>query len=376
MKPTLLVALGTRPEAIKLAPLIQYLRRNDGKFLTVVCSTGQHKELLQTALANFQICPDYDLKAFEKINNDGITSLGGFIIDEFSKIIKEVKPTTVIVQGDTISAFSCGFSAFLNHIPVCHIEAGLRSFNHEEPFPEEVLRVMISDFASYHFAPHQPARDALLQQGIAHNNIFVVGNIVSDAVAETIADIYRSPRNNFASIQMLVTVHRRENIGNRLVCIIKAIRNLVELHPDLIVVIVLHPNPQVSTTFINELSNLSRVTLLSPQPYHDFLSLMVNSDLILTDSGGVSEEASLLGIPLFIARETTERKYLLDKDNVFLTGTETSNVQNLISNFLLYQKNNLQEKRIPKIKEYKVSIKIAKILLSKVIPELVCENEP
>ncbi len=326
----ILIIIGTRPEAIKMAILYKLLLQNKS-FDTHLCTTGQHTELLSQALNDFGIQADTSL-ILEKRTNDLIDKMGGINI-RLNTLFQELKPDLVIVQGDTLSSYCGAISAKLNHIQLCHVEAGLRSGNKESPFPEEMFRQMISRLADIHFAPSIKSRQNLISEGININDIHVTGNTGIDAFLYAVSNLDDyTPDDNLSSFirnqkdickrrLLLLTMHRRENQGKEISDIYSSLSEIVK-NNNLALVCVEHPNPntkaQFATTGMEELLFVS-----TPLPYTDFIFLMDKADLILSDSGGIQEEAPYLGKPLIVLRTETERKEIIDDNSFMLYKIET-----------------------------------------------------
>lgn len=322
------VAFGTRPEAIKLAPVILELRRREGVHVSVV-TTGQHRELLDQALRVFAIEPDVDLQIMSPLQS--LADLSGRLLPAFDAAMAALAPDVVVVQGDTTSAFVCALAAFYRGVPVAHVEAGLRTADPRNPFPEEVNRRLTAVVASWHFAPTARARDHLLAEGVAIERVFVTGNTIVDALHHIRAtDAFRRAAPPIVVPEgmklLLVTLHRRESWGGTLDGMCRALRTIVERHADTHVAFPVHLNPTVRDSVAKLLSGVGRVSLLDPLDYLSFLSLMQNSWLVLTDSGGVQEEAPVLGKPVLILRQTTERPEAVECGAATLVGTEESAV--------------------------------------------------
>lgn len=318
-----LVAFGTRPEAIKLAPVIRELRRRPQVALTVV-TTAQHRELLDQVLTVFGITPNADLGVMQP--EQTLAELSGRVLAAFDRRLRDDRPDLVLVQGDTTSAFMCGLAAFYRHVAVGHVEAGLRTESPIDPFPEEMNRRLTSALATMHFAPTERARRALLDEGVPAPAIFMTGNTVVDAIQQVRqTDAYRSARAAVSTTAgerlLLVTLHRRESWGEPLAGMCRAIRDIVALHRDVRVVFPMHLNPWVRGVVSKELGGIARVSLAEPFDYLAFIAQMEVSTLILTDSGGVQEEAPSLKKPILVMRDTTERPEAVDAGAVELVGT-------------------------------------------------------
>jgi len=328
MKKKALFILGTRPEAIKVAPVIRYFQQSE-IFETIVVSTGQHREMLDQVMGFFEISPDVDLDLMEP--NQSLPELTAKALAGSSRIIVEHQPDIVFVQGDTSTAFAGGMAAFLNEVPVAHIEAGLRSGRMDSPFPEEANRVLLSKLASLHLAPTQGAADNLLAESIT-GGVHVVGNTVVDALLLGLKIIRKRGEEayfkrfnmiDFEREMILITIHRRESFGQPLLNICAAIRMIAQRHPQKTLVYPVHPNPNVREVVNRELAGIENLRLLEPLEYSDFIWMMSKASLILTDSGGVQEEAPTLGIPVMVAREVTERSEGVDAGAAVMVGANT-----------------------------------------------------
>jgi UDP-N-acetylglucosamine 2-epimerase (non-hydrolysing) len=320
-----LFSFGTRPEAIKLAPLVRELSSRS-RFVPLVCVTAQHRELLDQVLALFGIRPDRDLdimvpeQSLERVTRAALEGVAG--------VLDELRPDLVVVQGDTTTTFASALAAFYRQIRVAHVEAGLRTANRYAPFPEEMNRRMTSCLADWHFAPTAGAARALLAEGVPTERIFTVGNTVIDALLAVLERARRlgedlSPRLGLEDGRrlLLVTCHRRESFGAGLESICSALRRIAESHPDLVLVYPVHPNPRVREPVHRALAELDNVRLVEPQDYLSLVWLLDRCFLVLTDSGGIQEEAPTLGKPVLVMREVTERPEAVDAGAARLVGT-------------------------------------------------------
>lgn len=334
MAQKILAIFGTRPEAIKLAPLLKYLQQ-DGAFDLKVCVTAQHRQMLDQVLALFEIQPDFDLDLMQ--SEQDLSALSTRILSSLRPVFAEYRPNLVLVHGDTTTAFASALSAFYHQIPVAHIEAGLRTHNIHSPFPEEANRRLIAGIAQWHFAPTATAKQNLLNEGIRADRIWVTGNTVIDALSATLQKLAQTPalvkafaeRYPFLDSKkrlILVTVHRRENLGAGLVQICDALSNLAGRHSDLQIVYPVHPNPNVREVVYSRLGNLSNLFLLEPQDYLPFISLMARAELILTDSGGIQEEATALAKKILVLRETSERPEAVEFGTARVIGTDSRRI--------------------------------------------------
>lgn len=320
-----LVVFGTRPEAIKMAPLIGEMRRHPDRFHCRVAVTAQHREMLDQVLQLFQIAPDHDLDIMRP--GQSLFDITRRALAGLEQVIKRERPHLVLVHGDTTTTFVAALAAFYFQIPVGHVEAGLRTGDKYSPFPEEINRHLTAVLADLHFAPTASARDNLLREGINPEKIFVTGNTVIDALLATVKADYRFADPVLAGIDfqcrrvLLVTTHRRENLGEPMREIYLALRDIVALYPDVEVVFPVHRNPAVREVVQEILGRSPRVHLIEPLPYQDFVNLMNRCYLVLTDSGGLQEEAPALGKPVLVLRNTTERPEAVRAGTVRLVGT-------------------------------------------------------
>lgn len=341
-KISLLFIIGTRPEAIKLAPLIKAFQGNNVDFIVRVCSTGQHREMVNEVLTFFNIKIDVNLDIMQV--QQSLFDITTRCMKGLEKVLNDIRPDWVFVQGDTTTAFMSALSAYYLKIKVAHVEAGLRSFNKYAPFPEEMNRKLISHIADIHFAATVKNRENLLNEGIELASIHVVGNTVVDALHWTLNKLQQN-RAIFRDIDfskkiILVTAHRRENWGVGIENIIAAISNILNNRHDIQFVLPLHPNPIVSEPFKNNFTDNPNVHLLAPLSYEHFVDLMNQSYIILTDSGGVQEEAISLRKPVLVMRNITERSEGIDMLNAVLVGTHSDVIEKkiykLLDNNVLY----------------------------------------
>lgn len=330
-KPVILVVFGTRPEVIKLAPVVQALRRQPG-FVTRVCVTAQHRQMLDRMLVNFELRPDYDLDLMQK--NQDLGAFSSRALPRLQAVLREVRPGCVLVQGDTTTAFVTALAAFYERVPVGHVEAGLRSFDRCNPFPEEINRVMISRLADLHFAPTETARANLLAEGVPAAGVALTGNTVVDALRWSVSRPrpFQAPGLQRALDSMgrgdqavVVTTHRRENLGGPLESLCRAFTVLVEKHPRLHLFYPVHMNPKVQETVRRRL-NHPRAHLLPTLDYFDLIQLMGRCRFVLTDSGGLQEEAPSLGKPVIVLRKVTERPEGVSAGVAILAGTGADSV--------------------------------------------------
>jgi UDP-N-acetylglucosamine 2-epimerase (non-hydrolysing) len=325
-----MVIFGTRPEAIKLAPVIAALRGRPDVFETRVAVTAQHREMLDQVLECFGVEPDYDLDIME--HGQSLSDITSRVLCGVEPLLANERPDIVLVQGDTTTVFAAALAAFYQQIPVGHVEAGLRTDDKYNPFPEEINRRLASVLADLHFAPTPAARDRLLAEGVAAGRVFVTGNTVIDALLWVLQMPFQFKGDELGWLQgyggrlVLVTAHRRENLGEPLRRICKALRALPEAFDDVAVVYALHRNPAVREVAREVLGGAPRVRLVEPPEYVTFVNLMKRATLVITDSGGLQEEAPSLGVPVLVVRETTERPEGVEAGCTRLVGTQTETI--------------------------------------------------
>jgi len=342
-----MVVFGTRPEAIKMAPVIQALRQK-ASILCQVTVTAQHREMLDQVLNLFEIIPDFDLNLMK--HGQTLTDITIRALDELREVFQRELPDLVLVHGDTTTTFVASLAAFYCQIPVGHVEAGLRTGNKYSPFPEEINRKLTSVLTDLHFAPTETAKRNLLLEGVEPEKIFVTGNTVIDALLATVKPKYSflDPhiqtilKQGSAARMILVTTHRRENLGEPMRQIYQALHKTLEIFPDTYVIFPVHKNPEVRKVVTEVLGTHPRINLVEPMDYEPFVNLMARSHLILTDSGGIQEEAPSLGKPVLVVRDTTERPEAIGAGTVSLVGTEYDSVlmelKRLLSDQEAYQK--------------------------------------
>lgn len=353
MKKIMLV-FGTRPEAIKMAPLVKEFQKYQKEFQTVVCVTGQHREMLDQVLKLFEITPDYDLNIMKQ--GQDLYDVTSRVLLGMRDVLKEVHPDVVLVHGDTTTSTAAALAAFYQQIPVGHVEAGLRTHNIYSPWPEEMNRQITGRISTYHFAPTDLSKKNLLAEGIAGEAITVTGNTVIDALYMVVDKIktddalsanlktvlsnsgYDVNRLSDGRKMVLITGHRRENFGDGFISMCKAIKTLTEKYRDIDFVYPMHLNPNVRKPiheiFGESLSDLGNIFFIEPLEYLSFVYLMEKSTVILTDSGGIQEEAPGLGKPVLVMRDTTERPEALDAGTVKLVGTDYDKIVNEVSKLL------------------------------------------
>lgn len=338
-----LIVFGTRPEAIKMAPLVSRMKE-DSRFSVTVCVTAQHREMLDQVLELFSITPDYDLDVMEP--GLSLNELTARILVDIQPVLREVSPDVVLVHGDTATTLSVGLASYYEKIPVGHVEAGLRTGNIYAPWPEEVNRKFTSCIAKYHFAPTFKAKQNLIDEGVNENNIFVTGNTVIDALflvkerLESDSDLSGRLASMFPMLDdnkrlILVTGHRRESFGAGFDRICSALAEIAEKNPDVQLLYPVHLNPNVRTPVNKYLSAFDNVFLIEPQEYLPFVYLMSRSHIILTDSGGIQEEAPSLGKPVLVMRETTERPEAVDAGTVKVVGTNKETIVGEVRKLLM-----------------------------------------
>ncbi len=353
MKKIMLV-FGTRPEAIKMAPLVKEFQKHPDKFETIVCVTGQHRQMLDQVLDLFEITPDYDLNIMKQ--GQDLYDVTARVLTGMRDVLKEAKPDVVLVHGDTTTSTAAALAAFYQQISVGHVEAGLRTHNIYSPWPEEMNRQITGRIATYDFAPTPLSRENLLREDIPDNKITVTGNTVIDALYMVVDKIknnnelneelkallkqsgYDVDRLKNGKKLVLITGHRRENFGDGFISMCKAIKTLTEKYPDVDFVYPMHLNPNVRKpiheVFGEDLSGLGNMFFIEPLEYLSFVYLMEKSNIVLTDSGGIQEEAPGLGKPVLVMRDTTERPEALSAGTVKLVGTDYDKIVNEVSSLL------------------------------------------
>lgn len=324
----ILIVFGTRPEAIKMAPLVKEFQKNKESFETKVCVTAQHREMLDQVLEFFDISPDFDLNLMKPGQN--LYSLTADILTGMKPVLEEFNPDYVFVHGDTSTTMSTSIAAFYNQSKVCHIEAGLRTNDKWSPFPEEINRQVTGRIADFHFAPTLTSEGNLLRENISSDHIIVTGNTVIDALIESVNKVNENPSELISKLDtqigekevLLVTGHRRENHGDGFVRICEALKEIALEKPEHLIIYPVHLNPKVQEPVKRILAGVSNIMLIDPLAYQDFIWLMNRSKLIITDSGGVQEEAPSLGKPVLVMRDTTERPEAVEAGTVILVGTD------------------------------------------------------
>ena len=349
-----MLVFGTRPEAIKMAPLVKEFQKHPESFETIVCVTGQHREMLDQVLKIFDIKPDYDLNIMKQ--GQDLYDVTARVLTGMRDVLKEVKPDVVLVHGDTTTSTAAALAAFYQQIPVGHVEAGLRTHNIYSPWPEEMNRLLTGRLATYHFSPTPLSRNNLIKESVDDRNIIITGNTVIDALYWVVDKIknnkeldneledilskagYDVNRLNNGKKLVLITGHRRENFGDGFINMCTAIKDLTVKYPDLDFVYPMHLNPNVRKpiheVFGENLSGLKNMFFIEPLEYLSFVYLMEKSSIVLTDSGGIQEEAPGLGKPVLVMRDTTERPEALDAGTVKLVGTDYNKIVNEVSSLI------------------------------------------
>lgn len=320
MKKVMLV-FGTRPEAIKMCPLVNELKSRKG-IETVVCVTGQHRQMLDMVLEAFDVVPDYDLSIMK--DRQTLFDVTTNILNRIKEVLEEVKPDVVLVHGDTSTTFVTALACFYMQIPVGHVEAGLRTYNIYSPYPEEFNRQAVSIISAYNFAPTELSKENLLKEGKKAETIYVTGNTAIDALKTTVREDYTHPQLEWAkdSRLIMITAHRRENLGEPMKNMFRAIRRVMDEHPDVKAIYPIHMNPVVRETANEILGDDERIRIIEPLDVLDFHNFLSRSYLILTDSGGIQEEAPSLGKPVLVMRDTTERPEGIAAGTLKLVGTD------------------------------------------------------
>ena len=350
----IMLVFGTRPEAIKMAPLVKEFQKNTKNFQTIVCVTGQHREMLDQVLSIFEIKPDYDLNIMKQ--GQDLYDVTARVLTGMRDVLKEANPDIVLVHGDTTTSTAAALAAFYQQIPVGHVEAGLRTHNIYSPWPEEMNRQLTGRIATYHFAPTPLSKQNLLMENVAEDRITVTGNTVIDALYMVVDKIkqdkeldamlerslrdagYDVARLKDGKALVLITGHRRENFGDGFISMCRAIKALTEKYPEVDFVYPMHLNPNVRRpiheVFGEDLSGLTNMFFIEPLEYLSFVYLMEKSTLVLTDSGGIQEEAPGLGKPVLVMRDTTERPEALEAGTVKLVGTDYDRIVSEVSALL------------------------------------------
>lgn len=341
IKRRVMLVFGTRPEAIKMCPLVNELKQR-GKIDVSVCVTGQHRQMLDEVLAAFSVKPDFDLSVMKE--GQTLFDITADVLLKIKNVLMSVKPDVVLVHGDTSSAFVTALACFYLSIPVGHVEAGLRTYNVHSPFPEEFNRRVISIVSAYNFAPTKRSAENLLREGSDASSIYVTGNTAIDALKTTVREDYTHPELEWAagSRLVIITAHRRENQGEPMRGMLRAIRRVIEEHPDVKAIYPVHMNPAVRRVAEAELLGAERVHIIEPLGAIDFHNFLARSYMILTDSGGIQEEAPSLGKPVLVLRDTTERPEGVMAGTLKLVGTDERAVYEAFT-LLLDSKNEYEK---------------------------------
>ena len=318
---TVMLVFGTRPEAIKMCPLVNELKTRKN-INTVVCVTGQHRQMLDQVLEAFYVVPDYDLSIMK--DKQTLFDITTNILNSIGAVLDEVKPDVVLVHGDTSTTFVTALACFYKQIAVGHVEAGLRTYDIYSPYPEEFNRQAVGIVAKYHFSPTELSKENLLREGKNSESIYVTGNTAIDALKTTVRDDYNHPELEWAdgSRLIVITAHRRENLGEPMHNMFRAIRRIMDEHPDVKAIYPIHMNPVVREAAAQELGGCDHIHIIEPLEVLDFHNLLARSYLILTDSGGIQEEAPSLGKPVLVMRDTTERPEGIKAGTLKLVGTD------------------------------------------------------
>lgn len=356
-----MVVFGTRPEAIKMCPVVLELKKRK-KIKTIVCVTGQHREMLYPCINAFHVKTDYDLSIMQQ--NQTLFDITTLILERIQKVLEKEKPDIVLVHGDTTTAFATALACFYMHIPIGHVEAGLRTYDLNSPFPEEFNRQAVGILASFHFAPTQRAKDNLLNEGKKEKRIFVTGNTAIDALKETVRCDYIHPELEWAkgSKLILLTAHRRENIGKPMEQMFRAIKRIVDDIDCVKVIYPMHLNSAVRKIAKIIFGDNDRIHLIEPLDVLDFHNFMARSYLILTDSGGIQEEAPSLGKPVLVMRNTTERPEGVEAGTIRLVGTEEENIYREVCRLFNEDEYEKMSKAINPYGDGKASWRIGEIL--------------
>lgn len=328
-----MTVFGTRPEAIKMAPLVKELKKRE-EIECIVCVTAQHRQMLDQVLETFEIVPEYDLDIMKQ--GQTLSQITSRVLEGLEKVIQEVKPNIILVHGDTSTTFAGALAAYYNQVDIGHVEAGLRTWNKYSPYPEEMNRQMVGVLADMHFAPTENSKKSLLSEGKKEENIYVTGNTAIDALQTTVKEDYKHPILDWVGDNrlILITAHRRENLGEPMRGMFKAIKRIVDEFPDVRAVYPVHLNPKVRAVANEVLGNDEKIKLIDPLEVLDFHNFLGKSYLILTDSGGIQEEAPSLGKPVLVLRDTTERPEGITAGTLKLAGTDEETIYNLTKELL------------------------------------------
>jgi UDP-N-acetylglucosamine 2-epimerase (non-hydrolysing) len=352
MTKKILLIFGTRPEAIKMAPLVKEFQKYSELFETKVCVTAQHREMLDQVLSFFEITPSYDLDLMKPGQN--LYNLTATIIESLKPVLEEFEPDFVFVHGDTTTTMAGSIASFYSGAKVCHVEAGLRTNNKLSPFPEEINRQITARICDYHFAPTETSKKNLLRENISEDSILVTGNTVIDALMKSVEKVNENPSQLIQDISkqignhevVLVTGHRRENHGDGFERICKALKRIAVDNVNRLIIYPVHLNPKVQEPVNRILSDVSNIILIDPLAYQDFIWLMNRSKIIITDSGGVQEEAPSLGKPVLVMRDTTERPEAVEAGTVLLVGTNEELIVSKALDLINHEDNFLKMSKL------------------------------
>ena len=333
---TIMLVFGTRPEAIKMCPLVNELKSR-GSLRTLVCVTGQHRQMLDQVLKTFNVEPDYDLSIMKE--RQTLFDVTCNILTSIKPVLEKEKPDVVLVHGDTSTTFATALACFYLQVPVGHVEAGLRTYDIFSPYPEEFNRQAVSIISKYNFAPTQMSKDNLLRAGYKEDSIYITGNTAIDALKTTVRDDYSHPELDWAkgSRLIMITAHRRENLGQPMHNMFRAIRRIIDEHPDVKAIYPIHMNPVVREAAQQELGDCDRIHIIEPLDVLDFHNFLARSYLIITDSGGIQEEAPSLGKPVLVMRDTTERPEGIAAGTLKLVGTDENVIYQAFKTLLANQ---------------------------------------
>ena len=332
-----MTVFGTRPEAIKMAPLVKELQKRQN-IQTIVCVTAQHRQMLDQVLETFQIIPDHDLDIMKQ--GQTLSQITSRVLIGLEQVIQKEQPDLVLVHGDTTTTYAGALAAYYQQVAIGHVEAGLRTYCKYSPFPEEMNRQMVGVMADYHFAPTELSKENLLKEGKPETSVFVTGNTAIDAMKTTVKESYEHPQLTWAKDSRLImlTAHRRENLGQPMRHMFQAIKRIVNEHSDVKVIYPIHMNPLVRDTAKEIFNDHERIRLIEPLEVFDFHNFLAQSYLILTDSGGIQEEAPSLGKPVLVLRDTTERPEGIAAGTLKLAGTEEETIYTMTKTLLTDQK--------------------------------------
>lgn len=331
---TIMLVFGTRPEAIKMCPLVNELKSREN-LRTLVCVTGQHRQMLDQVLKTFDVTPDYDLSIMKE--RQTLFDVTCNILTSIKPVLEKEKPDVVLVHGDTSTTFATALACFYLQVPVGHVEAGLRTYDIFSPYPEEFNRQAVSIISQYNFAPTQMSKDNLLRAGYKEDSIYITGNTAIDALQTTVKDDYNHTELDWAkdSRLIMITAHRRENLGQPMHNMFRAIRRIIDEHPDVKAIYPIHMNPVVREAAKQELGDCDRIHIIEPLDVLDFHNFLARSYLIITDSGGIQEEAPSLGKPVLVMRDTTERPEGIAAGTLKLVGTDEGTIYDAFNTLLM-----------------------------------------